>query len=112
LDEFKISSAELVVSTIPDFETNLIILSNAKRNGANPTVMVVSHRIINALELYKAGADYVVLPHFLGGTYATSLIRCFTKDAMKLQSIRDKHIAQLQARISHGEDHPQLERLR
>ena len=112
LDEFKISSAELVVSTIPDFETNLIILSNAKRNGANPTVMVVSHRIINALELYKAGADYVVLPHFLGGTYATSLVRRFTKDAMELQSIRDEHIAQLQARISHGEDHPQLERLR
>ncbi len=111
LDEFKINKAELVVSTIPDLETNLIILSCAKRNGANPTVMVVSHRVTGALELYKAGADYVVLPHFLGGTYATSLIRRFTKSAIELQSIRDEHIAQLKARIGHGEDHPQLERL-
>jgi Trk K+ transport system NAD-binding subunit len=112
LDDLKISQAELVVSTIPDLETNLIILSCAKRNKDAPLVMVVAHRITNALELYKAGADYVVLPHFLGSTHATSLIQRFTKDATEIQSIRNKHIAHLEDRVGHGHEHPEVDRLR
>ncbi|HYC79829.1 MAG TPA: cation:proton antiporter [Candidatus Binatia bacterium] len=112
LDELKINSAELVVSTVPDLETNLVILSCAKREGKGPIVMVVAHRINNALELYQAGADYVILPHFLGGSYAASLVRKFTKDAAELQDLRNEHISALQERASHGHDHPQLDRLR
>jgi voltage-gated potassium channel Kch len=65
LEDLKIQKADLVVSTVPDFETNLIVLATAKQGDKGPVVVVVSHRISNALELYKAGADYVILPHFL-----------------------------------------------
>lgn len=112
LDDLRISEAELVVSTVPELETNLIILGTAKRGGKGPVVIVVSHRIQHALELYEAGADYVVLPHFLGGSYAASLVKRFTRDAVELQDIRSKHISQLHTRIRHGDDHPQLDRSR
>ena len=112
LDDLKVHQAELVISTIPDLETNLIILSSVKRNGNNPSVIVVAHRITNALELYGAGADYVILPHFLGGTYAASLVRQYTKEAIDLHDIRDKHIGYLQSRISNGQEHPEIDRFR
>ncbi len=112
LDAFKINKAELVVSTVPDLETNLVILSCAKRGGQGPTVMVVAHRITNALELYAAGADYVILPHFLGGAHAASMVRKFTKNATVLQDLRGEHIQHLQEKVSLGHDHPQLERFR
>ena len=111
LDEFKIHQAELVISTAHDLETNLVMLSSAKRDGKGPVVMAVAHRISHALELYEAGADYVILPHFLGSTHAASLVRRFTKDATEVQSIREEHIAHLQTRIAQGHEHPQLERL-
>ncbi len=112
LDDLRIKDCELVVSTVPDLETNLIILSAAKRGSKGPVVIVAAHRIHNALELYEAGADYVILPHFLGGSYAASLVKRFTRDAIELQDIRDKHISQLRTRASHGHEHPQFERLR
>lgn len=112
LDDLRINDCELVVSTIPDLETNLVILSAAKRGGKGPVVIVAAHRIHNALELYEAGADYVILPHFLGGSYAASLVKRFTRDAIELQDIRDKHISQLRTRVSHGHEHPQFERMR
>lgn len=112
LEDLHIQTAELVVSTIPDLETNLIILSTAKRDGKGPVVIVAAHQIHNALELYEAGADYVILPHFLGGSYAASLVKRFTRDAVELQDIRTKHISQLVERERHGQDHPQLERLK
>lgn len=112
LEELKVHQAELVVSTVPDLETNLVILSCAKRNGKKPVVICVTHRITNALELYKAGADNVILPHFLGGEYVETLVQRFTEDAVELQSLRDEHIARLEERAAMGHEHPQLERLR
>jgi voltage-gated potassium channel Kch len=112
LDELKIHDVDLVISTVPDFATNLIILSCAKRGGKGPAVIMVSHRIHNALELYQAGADYVVLPHFLGGTYAASLVKKYVKDVVNLQEIRDKHIAHLRDRAQKGHEHPHIERFR
>ena len=112
LEDLKIPHAELVISTVPDLETNLIILSAAKQKENPPTVMVLAHRITNALELYDAGADYVILPHFLGGTYAASLVRRYAKEAVDLHDIRDKHIDHLRTRMSNGQEHPEIDRLR
>ncbi len=112
LDEMKVHEAELVISTAPDLGTNMVLLSCAKRGGGGPIVMVVAHRINNALELYEAGADYVVLPHFLGGTYAASLVHKFAKEAIDLKEIREKHIKNLLSRVSQGQEHPQIDRLR
>ncbi len=108
LSDAKIEDAELVVSTIPDLATNLIVLSCAKREGKDPTVIVVAHSIAHALELYEAKADYVILPHFLGGSYAANLVRKFTKEAFHLQDIRGEHIKHLKSRASSGHEHPQI----
>lgn len=108
LDDLRINQCELVVSTVPDFETNLIILSSAKRGKSKTAVILVAHQIEHALDLYDAGADYVILPHFLGGSHAASIVKKFTKEAIKLQDIRTKHIKHLQERLSYGHDHPRL----
>jgi len=114
LEDMHIQRADLVVSTVSDLETSLVILATAKRAGKTkgPVVIMAAHRIHNALELYEAGADYVILPHFLGGSYAASLVRRFTREAVELQDIREKHISQLRVRATHGHEHPQFERLR
>lgn len=112
LDELRISDMEIVVSTIPDLETNLVILSSAKRDTDGPTVIVAAHQISNALELYRAGADYVILPHFLGGSHAATLVKRFTREAVDIEHIRSKHIAHLRQRSAHGHDHPQFDWLR
>ena len=112
LEELKINSADLVISTIPDLETNHIVVSVSKRNNKNPVDVTVAHRISNALELYEAGADYVILPHFLGGKYAASLLRRHTKGDIDLLDIKHKHISQLKDRKVYGHEHPQIERMR
>ena len=112
LDDMKIHESELVISTVPDLETNLIVLSTAKRGGKGPVVIVVAHRINSALELYQAGADYVILPHFLGGKYAARIVRRHTEGKTHIKTVKEKHITQLQNRADHGHEHPQLDRLK
>ncbi len=108
LDELNVPQASLVVSTVPELETSRMVLAAAKRDNKDTVVMLVAHRIQEALELYDAGADYVVLPHFLGGSHATALVRKFTEHAAKLQGIRERHIADLLERAAQHHEHPEL----
>lgn len=112
LEDLKIRDSKLVISTVPDLETNIVILSVAKREGKGPFVLAVAHRINNALTLYNKGADYVIMPHFLGGKYAAKLLLKHSKGKVDLANVRKKHLSQLKVRESHGHEHPLIDRLR
>jgi len=58
---------KIVISTIPSFDANLHILKQFKKRGKNVLVIVTSENLLEALELYKNKADFVILPEFLAG---------------------------------------------
>jgi Kef-type K+ transport system membrane component KefB len=108
LEDIKVKKAELVISTSTELKANLAILSVAKREGKGPTVIVVANWISSALMLYKAGADYVILPHYLGGKFATSLLRKHHLEGQGLNEIKEKHIEELRIRATKGHEYPSL----
>ncbi|MBI2023562.1 cation:proton antiporter [Candidatus Giovannonibacteria bacterium] len=112
LDSLKLKTAKLVVSTVPDFDVNLLILEMSLTEGRGPTVMAVAHSISNALGLYEAGASYVILPHFLGGKYASDIALQFVKAARDVSEIRAEHVHELEHRARRGHEHPVVERYR
>ncbi|MBI2452153.1 cation:proton antiporter [Candidatus Pacearchaeota archaeon] len=74
LDELPIKKAKMIVSTIPELETNQLLIRKIRGINRNTIFIVVSHQIDDALALYGAGATYVITPHFLGGTHTSHLI--------------------------------------
>lgn len=112
LEDIKLSQTKMIISTSADLTTNKIVLSAAKRREKGPLVIVVAHRIHNALELYQTGADYVILPHFLGGKHAATLLHKHSRGDLDFLALRTKHIAQLQERAARGHEHPLIERHR
>jgi Kef-type K+ transport system membrane component KefB len=74
LDELDMGSVEILISTIPDYEINTMILKQFRKYNKTATIILTSNLIDNALDLYSQGADYVILPHFLGGNYVSTLI--------------------------------------
>lgn len=91
----------MVISTIPDRVTNKLILSQAALTRRRPVCILVASNISDAMELYKSGADYVLIPHFLGGHHASSLVEAMENDRRKLRSLRSKHITYLKTRHHH-----------
>ena len=61
-------------------------------------VFVTAGTIEEALELYDHGADYVILPHFLGGDHASLLLEDLSIDISKLVKTKIKHIEELDRR--------------
>ena len=63
LKNIKINSVKMVISTIPDYSSNLNVIKTIENKDC--VFIATSNQIHNAIELYKNGADYVITPHYL-----------------------------------------------
>jgi len=110
LGDLGICESSVIVSTIPEKETNQLILDVLKRNKAKPIVLLTGRQIEDALDLYDSGADYVILPHFLGGEYTARLIENAKNNDKIYQRERLKELKILKERLRKGHKHPQIEK--
>jgi Kef-type K+ transport system membrane component KefB/Trk K+ transport system NAD-binding subunit len=106
LERLNFRKAKMVISTIPTKYDNLLLIRTAKKENKKIIVFVTADHIKEALELYDAGADYVVMPHFLGGEHLSLLIEDFTEDINKMIEHKIKHINELKERHTLGQEHP------
>jgi len=62
-----LTRAKMVISTIPTYEDSLNILEFMKHRNPKAKVILTGETEDDAIRLYENGADYVLLPHFIGG---------------------------------------------
>jgi Kef-type K+ transport system membrane component KefB len=105
LSELDLHKTSLVISTIPDVEANAVILKAIEDNGIKAIVILTAHHNEDALELYEMGADYVIIPHFLGGSYASTLIEEFDGKPEHFLKEKISHINELHRRRVVEEKH-------
>ncbi|MBW2972733.1 cation:proton antiporter [Candidatus Woesearchaeota archaeon] len=98
--------SHLVISTANMYEDNLLLLQKVKAANKYIPTIVTAHKIDEALELYKEGADYVILPHFLGGDMVASMLSDFESNQLRTLMVKYKHINDLIQRKNVGQDHP------
>lgn len=67
--------ARAVISTIPDFDDNVHLLQYIKKENPKAIVIVTAENEWEAKELYELGAQYVILPHFIGGLQIAQAIK-------------------------------------
>ncbi|MBU0959539.1 MAG: cation:proton antiporter [Nanoarchaeota archaeon] len=110
LSELPLKKAQLIVSTIPDLETNVILIETVRITNPKAIIIVRAHSIEDAMIFYKKGATYVLTPHFLGGEYVAKMIRTSGVEASDYEEERSKHIKMLEERKKQGHDHPAVEK--
>lgn len=95
LHDINTSKAELIVSTITDIDTNRSLLSYLRRH--NPDVSFICHAnsYDEAAELYRHGASYVMLPHFLGSERISGFIKRNGYAHNVFDNYRRKHLLTL-----------------
>ncbi len=98
LNEINLDSVKMIISTIPDFDTNEFLVSRVKQANEGAIIIVISHDIDDAIGLYEAGATYVITPHFLGGHYASMMISKYGFDIDKFLIEKERHIKDLDRR--------------
>lgn len=110
LSELPLDKVKIVISTIPDFDINTILIENVKLANPDAIIILRAHAIKDALNLYKQGADYVLTPHFLGGEYVAGMLGKIKTSEKGYEEERRKHIKMLEERMAKGQEHPEVER--
>jgi Kef-type K+ transport system membrane component KefB len=110
LEDLNLKDCSLIVSTVPEKDINKLILDVIKREKIKPITILTGRQIEEALELYDSGADYVILPHFLGGEYVARIIETSKNDKKGYLKEKQKEIKDLRERIVRGQRHPRIEK--
>lgn len=69
-----LAKAKVIISTVPELKDNLTIIEEVRRKKSKAKVILTAEDEWSARELYKEGADYVILPRFLGGEVLARLV--------------------------------------
>jgi len=95
LDELPLKETSLIISTVPDFETNNFLVQYAKSTAPRADIICVANHANYARELYKSGATYVVMPPYLGRKYIVELVKKNRFNSKKYKKERTEHLRDL-----------------
>ncbi|HSX29426.1 MAG TPA: cation:proton antiporter [Candidatus Saccharimonadales bacterium] len=92
LDEIGVHKSELVISTIADNTTNKLIVGYIMHH--NPDAIFICHAdsYDTAEALYKKGAAYVIVPHYIGSEQINSFIRKNGSNKQAFAQYRRHHL--------------------
>ncbi len=110
LAELPLEKIQLAISTIPDFETNFLLIESVRIVNPKAIIIVRAHSIEDALKLYRKGASYVLTPHFLGGEYIAKMVKELDTDKKEYKEEKEKHIKTLKKMLARGQEHPEVEK--
>jgi Kef-type K+ transport system membrane component KefB len=65
INDLKLQDSDLIISTVPDMTANLVLLQYVKDNNIDVPVIVNAFHDVDAIELYKEGASFVIHPYLL-----------------------------------------------
>ena len=92
-EKAQIDSAKLVISTIPDVEDNILLLKELRHENRKAKVVVMALDSHDAKLLYKAHADYVILPHLAGGRQIAKILT--EKSLASIEKLKEKDLKYL-----------------
>ncbi len=105
LYELNLHQVSLVISTIPNHRDTLLMIERVKRVNPHAKLIVTAYVVEEALLLYEAGADYVILPHLLGGDHAGVLLENISDDLDQLITTKLNHIKELKVHAERFKHH-------
>lgn len=89
--EISIHEASLIVSTVPDLDSNKILIRFVRSENKSSTVVVIASNVKDALELYECGASYVLMPHYVGLYEGARMVGKFYGDKKYVKQVRDEN---------------------
>jgi len=95
LERINFEKAQIIISTIPDIFNNLILVKRAREVSRKSVIIVTANKVKDSLDLYNEGADYVILPNYLGEKQVSLIVESVNKDINSIVNSKLNHIEEL-----------------
>ena len=98
LEELEVSRAKLIIITDPDVEDCLRFIKFAKSKDYKGPIIGTAYWVHDAIRLYEAGCDYVVVPETVGGKHIGRILSENWEDLNQIKKEKSKHFEELIAK--------------
>lgn len=100
LESLPIEAATLVVSTIPNTDDQQVLLEHLRGRRSKARVIVTANYVSDVDGLYATGADFVMMPHLLGGVWIADVLQSKPWTAATFASLRKEQREELRLRTT------------
>ncbi len=88
LQELPMRSVKMIVSTIPDFETNVLLTRVVRGVNEDAVIVTVADTLYQTESLYSTGVTHVIMSHYVGAREAANMIINNKSDKEKYEKQR------------------------
>lgn len=102
LEELPLNEAKLIVSTLPEVDDQKTLITYIRQVNAKVHIIANLYHNNHLSELYQAGADYVMMPHLLGGQWIAEILKNHPWSKTTFKMIREAQKEEMQLRFTAG----------
>lgn len=95
LAELPLYKAKTIISTIPAIDDQINLLKHIRAHSKKVNIIVNSPQVESIDILYAEGADYVIMPHLLGGSWISELLRRTKFTSQSTKKLRAEQLREL-----------------
>jgi len=88
LEGLPLGSSTMIVMTIPSIDDQINLIKHVKKINAKVLIIANSYQAPDTRLLYEYGADFVMMPHALGGHWMAAILRDRAWNKRTLASLR------------------------
>jgi Kef-type K+ transport system membrane component KefB len=105
LQRANIEKAEMVISTNSNLADNLMIVKNIRQQDLRTPLYLTADTWHDCRELYAAGADYVIFPHYLSSQHFSLLLQEMALNKNRVLVDKNKHLKELELHYANRNNH-------
>ncbi|MBT3304252.1 hypothetical protein HN592_04185 [Candidatus Woesearchaeota archaeon] len=105
LDNLHLKECKLIISTVPDMQASALLIRRFKEINKRGFIFLTSETVDGALKLYKEGADYVIIPRYVGGKHLSLMVKKAKFNVKEIMKNKLENLHELQRRQEHVTRH-------
>ena len=102
LTDLPLGKSKMVISTIPEADDQLTLIKHVRKRSKKSVIVANLYHNTYLDDLYHAGANYVMMPHLLGGQWIAEILKnhAWTKHTFK--ELKKEQRREMQLRFTIG----------
>ncbi|MBI5222151.1 MAG: cation:proton antiporter [Candidatus Magasanikbacteria bacterium] len=102
LSVLSLEKAKLIISTIPEADDQKAMIQYVRKLSDKPIIIASLFHSFYLEDLYEAGANYVMMPHLLGGQWMSEILRGKPWSRETFKKLRQEQREELKLRYTVG----------
>lgn len=111
LEELPLDKAKIIISTLPEADDQKTLIAHIRALSDKPFIIANLYHTADLESLYKAGADYVMMPHLLGGQWISDVLKEKPWTKRTFKNLKEEQKEEVRLRFSSGAEEKLKRRL-